>query len=155
MTYAHHGFLIKDLTSSSSILQSHILHQKIKIKVKPGAPVWKVEWVYWEDLNRRLVCLFQKLSPALLKELPHVMTSSTNVWIVFIKFFAVIKDQVDVNDESLQVLILAAHKLLTYGGEVHRFLDDLPVAGDRFQVDRCEKRPCILMPLQLSKENPA
>lgn len=25
---------------------------------------------------------------------------------------------------------LAAHKLLTYGGEVHRFLDDLLVAGD-------------------------
>ena len=50
--------------------------------------------------------------------------------------------------------LLAAHKLLTYGGEVHRFLDDLPVAGDRFQVDGCEKRPCILMPLQLSKEYP-
>lgn len=188
-------------------------------KVKPGAPVWKVEWVYGENLNRRLVCLFQKLRPALLKELPHVMTSSTNVWIVFIEFFTVIKHQVDVNDESLEVLIpeirkktkknknilllvqltqswcipycsvtkthflrnttptlnsvqrprrlsleertnrsegnlLAAHKLLTYGGEVHRFLDDLPVAGDRFQVDGCEKRPCILMPLQLSKENP-
>lgn len=52
-----------------------------------------------------LVCLFQKLSPALLKELPHVMTSSTNVWIVFIEFFTVIKDQVDIDDERLQVLI--------------------------------------------------
>lgn len=166
-----------------------------------------------ENLNRLLVCLFQKLSPALLKELPHVMTSSTNVWIVFIELFAVIKHQVDVNDESLQVLIpeikktktlgekvqltyswcithycvtktyflkntlnsvqrprrcstnkkkeqtgdgnsLAAHKLLTYGGEVHRFLDDLLVARDWFQVDGCEERPCILMPLKLSKEYP-
>lgn len=192
--------------TSSSILQSHIRHQKIKIKVKPGAPIWKVECVYGENLNRLLVCLFQKLSPALLEELPHVMTSSTNVWIVFIEFFAVIKDQVNINDESLQILIpeikkksqrekaqltyswyitycgvtinvfsekhysdfkfcakttkrsdgdlLAAHKLLTYGGEVHRFLDDLPVARDRFLVDGCEKRPCILMPLQLSKEYP-
>lgn len=60
----------------------------------------------WEgDLNRRLVCLFQKLSPSLLKELPHVVTSSTNFGIVFIEFFAVIVDQVDINDESLQVLI--------------------------------------------------
>ena len=33
------------------------------------------------------------------------MTSSTNVWIVFIEFFTVIKHQVDVNDESLEVLI--------------------------------------------------
>lgn len=49
--------------------------------------------------------MFQKLSPALLKELPHVMTSSTNVWIVFIEFFTVIKDQVDIDDERLQVLI--------------------------------------------------
>lgn len=33
------------------------------------------------------------------------MTSSTNVWIVFIEFFTVIKDQVDIDDERLQVLI--------------------------------------------------
>lgn len=50
--------------------------------------------------------------------------------------------------------LLAAHKLLTYGGEVHRFLDDLPVSRDRFQVDGCEKRPCILMAFQLSKQHP-
>lgn len=50
--------------------------------------------------------------------------------------------------------LLAAHKLLTYGGEVHWFLDDLPVSRDRFQVDRGEKRPCILMAFQLSEQNP-
>lgn len=102
-SYAHRGFLITDWTSS--ILQSHCIHQKIKTNVKPGAPVWKVEWVYGENLNRRLICLFQKLSPALLEELPHVMTSSTNVWIVFVVFFAVIKDQVNIDDEGLKVLI--------------------------------------------------
>lgn len=48
--------------------------------------------------------------------------------------------------------LLAAHKLLAYGGEVHGLLDDFSVAGDRFQVDGCEERPCILMPLQLSKK---
>ena len=129
------------------------------------------------------------------------MTGSANVWIVFIEFFAVVKDQVDIDDESLQILIpekkqktyinhflnnisfsefcysvtfkpwrisavknrtsggdrwnsLAAHKLLTYGGEVHWLLDDLPVARDWLQVDGWEERPCILMPLQLSKEYP-
>lgn len=50
--------------------------------------------------------------------------------------------------------LLAAHKLLTYGGKVHWFLDDLPVSRDRFQVDRGEKRPCILMAFQLSEQHP-
>lgn len=50
--------------------------------------------------------------------------------------------------------LLAAHKLLTYGGEVHWFFDDLPVSRDRFQVDRGEKRPCILMAFQLSEQDP-
>lgn len=49
---------------------------------------------------------------------------------------------------------LAADELLSYGGEVHRFLDDLLVARDRFQVDGSEKWPRVLMSLQLRKQNP-
>lgn len=48
---------------------------------------------------------------------------------------------------------LAADKLLSYGGEVHGFLDDLLVTRDRFQVDRCEKRPRILMTLKLGQKD--
>ena len=33
------------------------------------------------------------------------MTGSANVWIVFIEFFAVVKDQLDIDDEGLQIWI--------------------------------------------------
>lgn len=81
-------------------------------------------------VNSFLVCLFEKLSPTLLEKLPHVVTGSTDVRVVFVEFFAVIEHEVDVDDERLQVLILAAHELLSYRGEVHGFLDDLLVSGD-------------------------
>lgn len=81
-------------------------------------------------IDKVLVCLFEKFSPTLLEKLPHVVTGSTNVRIVFIEFFAVIKHQVDINDKSLQVLILAANKLFPYCRKVHGFLDDLLVSRD-------------------------
>ena len=33
------------------------------------------------------------------------MTGSANVWIAVIEFFAVVKDQVDIDEEGLQILI--------------------------------------------------
>ena len=43
--------------------------------------------------------------------------------------------------------LLAADKLLPDSGEVHGLLDDLPVAWHRLEVDRCEERPGVLVPL--------
>lgn len=63
--------------------------------------------------SRILVCLFQKLRPALLEKLPHVVAGSANVRVVLVEFLAVVKHQVDVDDESLQILIPERIKINT------------------------------------------
>lgn len=87
--------------------------------VEGGALVWKMRTVFTgKNLKRYcLVCLFQKLSPALLKKLPHIVTCSTNVWIVFIELFAVVKHQVNINDEGLQILISVKIQRKKWGGD--------------------------------------
>lgn len=52
-----------------------------------------------------------------------------------------------------EINILVVGELFSDGGEVHGLLDDLPVSGDSFVVDRCEEGPSILMGLQLSQQH--
>lgn len=49
--------------------------------------------------------------------------------------------------------ILVVGELFSDGGEVHGFLDDLPVSRYGFVVDWCKEGPGILMGLQLSQQH--
>lgn len=73
--------------------------------------------------------MLQQFWPSFLKELSHVVPRSSDFGIVLVEFLAVVKNEVDINDESLKVQILIIGKFFPNGGEVHGLLDDFPVPG--------------------------
>lgn len=49
--------------------------------------------------------MFQELSPSPLKKSPHIVSCTSNVRIILIKLFTVLKNQVNVNDKCLQIQV--------------------------------------------------
>lgn len=65
--------------------------------------VWYVERS--TESSHLIIFLFQQFSPSFVKESPHVVSGSSDFWIVFVEFFTIIKNQVHVNDECLQIQV--------------------------------------------------
>ena len=73
----------------------------------------------WRSVRAGLVSLLQKFGPSLLEELPHVVSCSADVGVVLVELLAVIENQVDIDDESLQVLISEMKKTFCFRSEEH------------------------------------
>lgn len=64
--------------------------------------VWYVESSV-DNPHWNFFILFQQFSPSFVKKPPHAVAGPSDFWIVFIKSFTVLKNQVHVNDESFQI----------------------------------------------------
>lgn len=58
-----------------------------------------------KDFQPVLVDLFQELSPSPLKKSPHTVSCTSNVRIILIELFTVLKNQVNINDKCLQIQV--------------------------------------------------
>lgn len=49
--------------------------------------------------------LLQQLGPSFVKESPHAVAGLSNLWIILIKFFTVLKNKIHVHNEAFQIQV--------------------------------------------------
>lgn len=76
---------------------------------------------------------------------PEVVAGLPHRGIVLVERLAVVEHQVEVVTVVLLRFVGGILQLFVDGGEIHGFLDDLPVGGELSSVYRKEERPRVLV----------